>query len=87
MGTAKLATQHAGNLLIALPGVGDDGVGLASDTAGKGRPTLLATARSGNAFVQAKVRLDQPIRDQSDVAAQLPALRDVLEDVLDDLRA
>ena len=78
VGTAKLATQHAGNLLVALPGVGDDGFVVASGNAGKARPTLLATARSGNAFVQAKVRLDQPIRDQSDMAAQFPALRAVL---------
>jgi hypothetical protein len=87
VGTAKLATQHAGNLLIDLPGIGDDAFLVASDTTGNARPTLLATARSGNAFVTAQVRLDQPIRDQSDLTAQLPAMRAVLADVLDDLRA
>jgi hypothetical protein len=87
VGTAKLATQHAGNLLIDLPDIGDAGFVVTGDTAGEARPTLLATARSGNAFVTAKVRLDQPIRDQTDLAAQLPALRAVLADVFDDLRA
>ncbi|MET0521533.1 MAG: hypothetical protein ABW156_06090 [Jiangellaceae bacterium] len=87
LGTAKLGAQSAGNLLIDLPGVGDAGFVAAGDTAGKARPTVLATARSGNAFVSANVRLDQPIHDQSDLAAQFPALRAVLADVLDDLRA
>lgn len=80
--TAELAARSTGQIMIDLPGIADGGMAVADPA----KPTILAATWSANAYISANVTLPGPVRDQAGLTAQADQLRDVLEDVLDDLR-
>ncbi|XVU21623.1 hypothetical protein ACQPZJ_30675 [Actinoplanes sp. CA-054009] len=83
--TGRMGAAAGGNQVIPLPGpwsAGEIVAGL-GETA---RPTVLAAAWWGNAYIKADVRLERPIRAAADVTAQSGQVTAVLTEVFDGLR-